>query len=169
MKYLRRFFENNNIELVRKLESFGIKNYTINSDGSIDVNGDVDLYNMKLKYIPFNFGNVTGYFSCSSNKLTSLKGCPKEVGGHFSCTSNKLTNLIGGPVYVYGDYFCNINQLETLEGCAGDIKGRLFCVANRLTELDCSSVIEGDIICRFNVFKEEPYFYGFVGGKIHWK
>ena len=33
---------------------------------------------------------VTGRFDCSSNKLTSLEGCPSTVGGGFYCDNNKL-------------------------------------------------------------------------------
>ena len=169
MKHLRGYNENNNTELIRKLESFGIKNYTINPDNSIDVNGDVDLLGKDLKEIPFNFRNVSCSFDCSDNKLTSLKGCPKEVGGYFSCSNNNLKDLIGGPQYLYGSYYCHHNCLETLEGCAGDIKGNLYCTFTKLKELDCSSVIEGDIYCTDNGFKEEPYFYGVVGKKIVWE
>ena len=169
MKHLKRFNENNNSELIQKLKEYGIENYTINSDGTIDVDGNVNLHDRGLTQIPFNFRNVTGYFHCGSNLLTSLKGCPKDVGEYFYCTYNKLKNLIGGPQLVYGDYWCNYNELETLEGCAGDIKGGFNCSCNKLTDLDCSSVIEGDIECRGNGFLEEPYFYGFVGKKIIWK
>ena len=166
MKYLSPYNENNNSELIKRLEKFSIKNYTINSDGSIDVNDNLDLQDLGLIEIPFNFRNVTGDFDLSYNELTSLKGCPKDVGGYFSCSENILINLIGGPVYVYGNYYCYGNELETLEGCSGDIKGNLNCSSNKLIELDCASVIEGDIICDDNGFVEKPYFYGFVGGKI---
>ena len=93
MKHLKSYNENNNSELISKLDKFRIENYTINSDGSIDVNGDVDLYDRELVSIPFNFRNVTGHFHISHNKLTSLKGCPRDVGGYFECTF-KLTKLL---------------------------------------------------------------------------
>jgi hypothetical protein len=53
-------------------EKYGIKNYTINDDGSIDVNGDVDLYNCSITELPLRFNKVTGWFDCGYNNLTTL-------------------------------------------------------------------------------------------------
>jgi hypothetical protein len=52
-------------------------NYTINPYNTIDVNGDVNLYNRlgDMKKLPVKFGKVSGFFSCSGNKLTTLEGC----------------------------------------------------------------------------------------------
>ena len=62
-------------------EEMGIQNYTINSQGEIDVNGNVWVYKLleknDFKELPYKFGTVTGRFDVSSNKnLTSLKNCP---------------------------------------------------------------------------------------------
>jgi hypothetical protein len=67
---------------------YKITNYTINEDGTIDVNGDVNLSYKGLTELPLEFRNVTGNFSCHSNLLTSLEGCPKSVGGDFYCDNN---------------------------------------------------------------------------------
>ena len=90
---------------------YNIKNYTINDDGSIDVNGDVSLSYDGLTELPLRFNRVTGSFSCFDNKLTSLKGCPRWVGDWFSCGSNKLTSLEFSPEYVGNDFFCSDNYL----------------------------------------------------------
>ena len=172
MKHIKTYkvFEHKDIyELIKQLDRYNIENYTINEDGTIDVDGDVFLHDVGLTEIPFSFGKVTGYFNCSNNKLTSLKGCPKEVDGYFVCNHNKLKDLIGGPHEVGGHYYCHSNQLETLEGCAGDIGGKLQCSYNKLEMLDCSSVINGNIYCKENGFKEEPEFFGVCGGEIFWK
>ena len=50
-------------------KKYGIENYTINSDGSIDVNGNVDLYDESLTELPLTFNKVTGYFDCSDNEI----------------------------------------------------------------------------------------------------
>ena len=171
MKYLKSYniFENlNNEELIKKLEYFNIENYTINSDGTIDVEGNVYLSNKDLTKIPFKFGKVTGHFYCYSNQLTSLDGCPRDVGRDFCCNRNILKDLIGGPQDVSGSYTCNNNRLESLEGCAGDIGGYLNCSGNNLEMLDCSSVITSRIYCSSNGFREEPEFFGICIG-ISWK
>ena len=172
MKHLKTYkiFENKyNSELIKELESYEIQNYTINSDGTINVDGDVYLNSWSLTKIPFKFGKVTGYFDCSSNNLTSLVGCPKEVEEYFDCSDNKLQDLIGGPQDVGSDYYCYNNKLESLEGCAGDIGDDLNCRNNKLEMLDCSSVINGNIYCIVNRFEEEPEFFGVCGGKIIWE
>ena len=51
---------------------YHIENYSINQDGSIDVNGDVYLHNMNLDKLPLKFNKVSGHFDCFYNKLTSL-------------------------------------------------------------------------------------------------
>jgi len=86
------------------LQKYNIKNYIINNDGSIDVNGDINLYNKKLTELPFKFGNVIGNFDCSHNQLTSLKGAPQIVYD-FHCSSNLLINLKGSPQEIGGSFF----------------------------------------------------------------
>jgi hypothetical protein len=83
-------------------EEFGITNYTINDDGTIDVDGHVDLSYKGLTTIPLQFGKVSMDFDCSGNKLTSLEGCPKELGygQDFNCSYNQLTSLKGCPISV---------------------------------------------------------------------
>jgi hypothetical protein len=70
-----------------------------------------DLIEQKLGfYKPINI--CYGHFSCSDNSsLTSLEGCPKEVGGYFWCYSNSsLTSLKGCPKEVGGDFYCYNNS-----------------------------------------------------------
>ena len=97
------------------LNSMGIKNYTINSDGTVDVKGDVDISKKSLKNIPVQFGTVSGNFYCSSNNLTTLKGGPEIVKRHFYCSFNKLTSLEYSPKEVGGDFYCNDNKKQFTE------------------------------------------------------
>jgi hypothetical protein len=84
---------NNKKDIKLWLEEYNIKNYIINGDLTVDVFQDVDIGNRKLNEIPVKFNIVNGDFYCDSNKLSSLKDCPKEVSGDFVCTHNKLTSL----------------------------------------------------------------------------
>ena len=93
---------------------YGIENYTINEDGSIDVYGNVDLRSKGLIELPLNFNKVTGDFNCSSNKLTSLEFSPKEVGGSFYCSNNKLTNLYGISDNINGLFYCYETPLGSI-------------------------------------------------------
>ena len=61
-------------EVEEILDILEIKNYTINSDLTVDVDNNVDISSRYLRVIPVQFRNVSGFFSCSHNQLTSLKG-----------------------------------------------------------------------------------------------
>jgi hypothetical protein len=106
-------------------KKYNIKNYTINLDGSIDVNDNVFLNSKRLTELPLTFNKVTGSFDCGYNQLTSLKGCPRWIGGHFSCSYNDLTSLEFSPDYVGGYFNCRFNNL-TDNYCDTEIGGRFF-------------------------------------------
>ncbi len=104
---------------------YNIKNYSINSDGSIDVDGDVYLDFLNLEKLPLKFNYVSGYFSIYNNCITSLEGCPKEVGESFDCAKNQITSLKYSPIKV-GTYInLYMNPLESLEGY--NFKSTLYC------------------------------------------
>ena len=105
-------------------QKYNIKNYIINEDGSIDVDGDVDLSNRELIELPLKFRNVSGYFNCSNNELTSLEGAPSSVGGNFYCSGNKLTSLEGFPTLFRATMVIDIsdNPVEEVYDLFGDLK-----------------------------------------------
>ena len=106
-------------------EKYEIENYTINDDGTIDVNGIVNLDNIKLTELPLTFNKVSGDFFCRFNQLTTLKGSPRWVGGSFYCNYNQLTSLEFSPDYVGGNFYCNGNDL-TNNYCIAEIMGNFF-------------------------------------------
>lgn len=111
-------------------EKYGIKNYTINPDGSIDVKGNVKFECRSLNELgrlPLRFNKVTGIFSCYLNALTTLDGAPSYVGKSFICYHNNLSNLKGGPKYVGGRFDCAGNPLTTLAYLPEVVKGWIIC------------------------------------------
>ena len=89
-------------------EEMGIKDYTINSKGEIDVDESVDLDYKNFKELPYKFGKVIGFFDIGNNpNLTSLKNCPNYVTELFAC--NKCP------------------QLDSLEGCPKKVSTRFYC------------------------------------------
>ena len=104
--------------------------YTINDDGSIDVDGVVNLSYKNLTKIPFKFRNVSRGFSCSYNQLTSLEGAPNTVGRWFDCNNNQLTSLEGAPSSVGSNFYCSDNQLTSLEGAPSSVGGDFDCTSN---------------------------------------
>ena len=109
-----------NIQKIHNIcKKYDIENYSINSDGSIDVDGDVDLSYKNLDKIPIKFDVVTGMFYCNNNNLTSLENCPNEIKSWFNCSSNKLTSLSGIPNSKNVMYYCAENPLKSLDGFEG--------------------------------------------------
>ena len=101
-----------NIDLICK--KYGITNYIINPDESINVNGNVDLSMKKLTKLPLKFNKVSGSFYCNNNQLITLEGSPREIGVHFHCYYNKLTTLESGPTKLVGTFYCDkyINDIK---------------------------------------------------------
>ena len=124
---------NINLELLKECV---IGTYTINDDGSIDVNGDVNLGNKDLTKIPFKFRNVSGDFHCYNNQLTSLEGAPITVGGIFDCGYNNLTSLKYAPNNVCSFFRCDYNELVSLDGAPNFVSDSFICDHNHLTTLE---------------------------------
>ncbi len=128
----------------RWLKKYKITNYTINANGEIDVDGDVNLTFGDIKKFPsyIQFGKVNGYFSCNLTKLISLKGAPKKVKGSFYCRLNELTTLEGAPREVGGDFYCTYNNLTTLKGAPREVGGNFVCFVNKIqfTEEDVRKI-----------------------------
>jgi hypothetical protein len=142
------------------LAEFNIKDYYINRDFSIDAYGEVILAYRELtelpSYIQFNkidrkTSSQQVGFSVAHTKLSSLRGCPKEVMGTFDCSNNNLKSLKFGPEYVWGTYFCEHNQIETLEGCPKYIGRNFHAEHNKLTTLEYGPVsVGGSYFCYDN-------------------
>ena len=117
-------------------KKYGIENYTINDDGSIDVDGDVLIWGCNLNEMPLKINKVTGNFNCSENAQNDLKGSPRWVGGSFYSRFNNLTTLEGCPEKVDGDFYIDNSKLTNLKGCTKYIGGEFDCSDNELTSLE---------------------------------
>jgi hypothetical protein len=138
-------------EIENICNKYNIKNYTINTDGSIDVNGNVDLRGSgywdyfksdrgrpnkwTLDKIPLKFRRVTGDFDLKFNALKDLEGCPTEIGGSLYLYYNKLESLEGCPTKVNRLLIDN-NNLKSLRGCPQTIDGDFNCSDNHITSLE---------------------------------
>jgi hypothetical protein len=113
-----------------------LENYKINNDGTIDVDGDVDLYCriVNMEKLPVKFGKVSGEFDCRWNNLITLEGCPEYVGGDFLCEKNNIYTLEYFPKYIGGSFSCNPNKsLTTLKGIEKcEILGSFHCENNNI-------------------------------------
>lgn len=134
------------LEIRSICKEYDIKNYTINEDGTVDVNGSVHLNSCELTKIPLNFNKVSGSFRCDNNNLKSLEGCPKEVGGDFDCGRNEaLNSLEGCPYKIGGRFYCNNCYLDSLIGGPKEVGESYDCSYNFLSSLEHSPIIINDV------------------------
>ena len=101
-------------QVVQLCKEYNIRNYSINPDLSIDVEGSVNLDGLDLRSLPLRFSRVNGSFYCQNNYLTTLEGCPREVGEDFDCSYNQLTTLDGGPIEVGVHFDCYDNPVSEI-------------------------------------------------------
>jgi hypothetical protein len=148
------FIKESNEDIHSICEKWGIINYTINEDGSIDVDGNVILYDNRLTELPLKFRMVSGYFACDHNQLTNLLGSPISVGRDFYCHDNSLTSLDGCPQSVGRDFSCSNNELTSLLGSPKEV-GHFACYNNKLTTLEgITKMRSGVIYCDNNKLKD---------------
>ena len=154
-------------------QKYQISNYTINDDGSIDVDGNVSLSNYVLDKMPLKFNKVVGHFviaflgiktleGCPEyvggdfiinlNNILNLKGCPKRIDGSFDCSNNNyLTSLEGGPEYVGGDFICSHNKVNTLKNSPKYIGGDVDVQKTNIENLEgLPKHIKGNLNCSEN-------------------
>lgn len=135
-------------EIEKVLKKYNIKNYTIHDDGTVDVEGDVNLSNRRITRFPVNFGKVTGEFNCfSCMALETLQGAPKSVGEDFNCHfCPKLTSLQGAPEKVGKTFNCtNCNNLMSLQGAPRSVGVGFYCHScPKLTSLQGAPRSVGD-------------------------
>jgi len=99
------------------LDKMDIQFYTINDDFTIDVKYEVNVSNRGLTEFPdyIQFNEIEkGWFICSNNFLTSLKGCPYKVNSVFACNNNDLMSLKYCPKYCE-IFYCQDNPAEFTE------------------------------------------------------
>jgi hypothetical protein len=168
MKSYRQFIKESKTDIDLICQEYYIKNYTINSDGSVDVNYNVRLNECQLTEMPLKFGIVTGDFYCVNNQLTSLEGTPREVSGDFSCSDNLLTSLEGGPNKVGGYFNCFNNYLTSLHGSPISLGGHFSCRNNKLTSLvGCPENIRTQLYCPHNEIIDFRGISEFFEGDFH--
>ena len=163
MKYLKLYESFEDITEICK--KYGIENYTINPDGSIDVDGVCidgisyyfDLAQLKLTKLPLKFNKVNCNFFCYFNQLTTLEGSPKEVNGNFNCSKNQLTSFEFAPRIIRGDFNCRYNNIKTFEYFPSYVSYSFICNNNPIYEvwkLFCNkSKIE--LLNDFDIFRDE--------------
>lgn len=137
----------NKDDISKWLNGHNIKKFTILSDNSVNVQGDVKLSNSleNMIKLPINFNEVDGNFDISDNVLTSLEGSPQKVTGDFLAYKNELYSLQGGPKEVGKNFVVLKNNIRSLENSPSIVNDDLICSHNPLTSLDGIINVGGSI------------------------
>lgn len=108
----------NEDQIIKWLKQVKISNYSINADKTIDIDGDLNLFDRRLNNLPVQFGKVTGNFYARHNLFSSLRGFPTDVAGDFSFSHNpNIKNLMGGNgIKIGGRLLLENTLLDSLEG-----------------------------------------------------
>lgn len=137
-------------EIKSACDKLGIQNYTINDNGTVDVNGGgLRLYlnqdKVKVNEITktlINFNKVNGDVDISirwsKNGRAGTNQIPftfNEVTGDFLLTHSKLETLKGCPKKVGGDFNVACNILKDLEGAPETVDGDFIVNDNILHSL----------------------------------
>ena len=134
----------------------------------VEITGSFTCSFNKIKTLKNCTQKIGGTFSCANNKLISLKGCPKEIGGDFWCYNNLLTSLEGCPKNIERSFYCDNNLLTSLEGCSKNIQGIFSCNYNRLSSLEgCPNKIGRSFYCHHNAIKLELPDYVELKGQFN--
>ena len=116
-------------------KKYNIENYTINPDGSIDVDGSVYISGYRLSKLPLKFNRIRYNFYCGNNLLTTFENFPIEVGFNFNCSYNLITSLKGCPKYVGGNFTMYNNLIDTIDNLPQTIKNDFDLRKNPLKSL----------------------------------
>lgn len=131
--------------VIVNLAEMGIeRGYNINDDLTVDVSDylGVTIKKQKFSKLPVRFGKVDNWFILNEMpNLTTLEGCPVEVGEGFACRETKITSLEGCPT-ITNDKSFNVysNKLTSLKG-SPKVVSQMHCDFNDLTDLKGSPEI----------------------------
>jgi len=121
-------------EITAWLDQMEVGDYELHSHAEhgfvVDVMRSVDLSNKELHFIPVKFRNVSGFFDCSYNNLSSLENTPDVTELSFDCSDNKLLNLQHCPLIVKRSFFCCANQLTNFSFFPQTVVDAFFCHNN---------------------------------------
>lgn len=145
-------------KLNRSLVYEFMKEYSI-SDKDVrihetDVDFGCDINITRIEELTFKIDKVIGDFNASALNLKDgdMKYFPEYVGGDFDISSNSLTSLEGCPKEVIGNFYAaDSDELKSLECLPKHIGGNLWITGTNFTEDDIPSDCKIDGNIRFSI------------------
>ena len=84
--------------------------WEINTEGSVDVKGRIQIENYPYSKLPFKFRKIEGTFYCSGGYIETFENFPNIIEGDFCCSYNLLTSLKNFPKEIGGWVICQGNR-----------------------------------------------------------
>ena len=158
LKQIHQILNNKKIISLWNIVDFPI----IQPSGLVDINFNTTIGGIKILKdingkIPIRFGNINGFFDCSSIDISSLEGAPIRVTKGFSCSYTKITSLEFAPKNVLGNFDCSRTNITSLEGLPQDLTADLILVNTKISSLDEVPESIGKI-----------FIAGCIGLKLQW-
>ena len=124
------------------LDKYEVKDYTINGDFTVSVNGPLALDNKGIEEIPVKFSEITGSIDVTTNRLKRIDWAPAKVNGDFDAWDNEIETLVGGPTEVEMTMDVDGNKLTDLHGSPKKVGGSFIVSKNNLKSLaGCPEVV----------------------------
>lgn len=143
------------------------ENFTLNSDKTISIHGDLDLSSKEFSGFPFKIKEVNGDLNLTKSKVSSLNGLPEMIKRDLVLDSAQINSLEGMPKVIGGslvlsnienDIFANMpkevlqnldlsnSRISSLEGFPEKIGGNLYFSNTQLVSLKgLPKEINGDL------------------------
>ena len=137
--------------------------FTINDDYTIDI--DNFWYKGKGNFPDYiQFNKCRQDFIVTNCQMTTLRGCPKEVGESFKCEFNSLKTMKYCPEKIGKDLRCDWSLLKSLKGCPEHVFA-FSCDDNGLTSLEgCPKQVDNYFSCKNNNLKNLKGCPEYIGG-----
>lgn len=130
-----------NFELFHKYQISSVE-----EDGTINVDGDLNFDLYRDESIPIKLGTVTGSFINHDSKLKYLWNGPKRVEGSVEMTGSIIKSLSGGPEWIGEHLHLGGTKITSLKGIAKYIGGNVHFAGSNLKSLEgMPERLEGDL------------------------
>jgi Leucine-rich repeat (LRR) protein len=143
-------------ELEVRLKEMMVKDYSINTDLSVDLNENFSIVDAPMEILPFKINKIDGQFKVSGTHINSLENFPKKIDGDFTLLNNfELHSLEGFPQEIKGEVNLYFNGLRSLKGMPQTLPNvtDFDCSHNQLTSLEHGTSVFGkrlNYICSNN-------------------
>ncbi|MDO8581575.1 MAG: hypothetical protein Q7S16_01775 [bacterium] len=103
-------------EEIGKDADWALETFTIHTDGTLTVEGDLDLTHLPVTHLPKGLREVGGILGLGMTKIISIEGFPEKVGGDVDLTGVQIISLKGFPQTIGGNIFLADTRIKSLHG-----------------------------------------------------